>query len=112
MRVQRTEGTFGHPDPIVAGPSGNDRIELGDHHIGVGPTEGQHLGGQPFADPSHGVVARFGQQLAAEAANGEAQEVDTLVEIRDLGLVSLKTSPLGASHSESRALTCMACSRE
>jgi hypothetical protein len=27
-------------------------------------------------------------------------------------LVSLKTSPLGASHSESRALTCSACSRE
>ena len=61
--------------------------------------------------PSHGRLGRLDQQLARLAADGEPQEVEALdrgVTIRVLS--SLKASPLGASHSARRALTCSACS--
>ena len=44
------------------------------------------------------------------AADVEPQEIEPLTEVHDLVLSSLKTRPLGASHSASRALTCSACS--
>jgi hypothetical protein len=56
MCVQRAESTVGRSDPIVGRPPGDDRVELGDHRVGVGPAQGPHRGGQPSADPPQRVV--------------------------------------------------------
>jgi hypothetical protein len=63
-------------------------FELGDHRLGVGPSQGQHLGGEPFPDPPQGRRARLGQQLAAIPADLESQEVTALIfEVDHAGLV-------------------------
>ena len=97
MRVQCCERAFGHPDPVVRSPPGDDRVELGDQRVGVGPTQGPHLGGQSPADPPQRIVTRLGQQLAVrKSANGEAQKVHTLREVRDPGLVLVEDQTPGS----------------
>ena len=95
MGVQLAEGAAGHPDPVIGGPSGYDRIEAGDDRVGVGPSQGYRLGGQPVADLPHRVPARLGQQLAAEPADLEPQEVRPLVQVGDLRLVLVEGQATG-----------------
>jgi site-specific recombinase XerD len=86
--VQCGECRAGHADPEVGRPAPDDRGELGDHRVGVGPTKGQHLGGEPFPDPLHGRFAGLDQQfLVAIPADVEAQELETFFEVDNLRLV-------------------------
>src|SRR6266508_3072594 len=95
MGVQRTERPLGHPDPVVGGPTPDDRVESGDHHFGVGPSQGPRLGAEPFPDPPHGGLARLGQQLAAEPADVEPQEVTALGEVDGARLVLVEDQTPG-----------------
>ena len=95
MGIQLAEGEAGHPGPVIGGPSGYDRIETGDNRVGVGPSQGYCLGGQPVPDLPHRVFARLGQQLAAEPADLEPQEVHPLVQVGDLRLVLVEGQAAG-----------------
>ena len=55
----------------VGSPSPDDGVEPNEHHRRVGPSQGAHLGAQPFPDPSQRRLARFDQQLARLSADGE-----------------------------------------
>ena len=93
--IQRAEGALGHPDPVVGGPPGDDRVEPGDHRVGVGPSQGRDLLGQPPPDPPQRILARLGQQLAPVAADLEPQEVHPLIEVGDAGLGLVEGQPPG-----------------
>ena len=93
MGVQRAEGLLGHPDPVVGGPSGDDRVEPRDQRVRVRPSQGLCFRGQASPDPSQRLFARLGQQLAVGiAADAEPEEVEPLAEVNDprLGLVERK----------------------
>ena len=80
-------------------------LSLRDHRVGVGPRRALTSVRSRFRIRLTAVLARLDQQLAVVAADVEPQEVDSPgrgATIRVLS--SLKTSPLGASHSASRRL--------
>ncbi len=57
-------------------------LSLADHRLGVGPVQGLDLRGQPFPDPSYGLLARLDEQLAvAVAADVEPEEVKASIEV-------------------------------
>ena len=70
-------------------------LRPGDNRVGVGPSQGYCLGGQPVPDLPHRVFARLGQQLAAEPADLEPQEVHPLVQMGDLRLVLVEGQATG-----------------
>jgi hypothetical protein len=80
---------------VVGRPPADDRIEPDEHHLGVMPTQGSHLGGEPRPDPFHGRLARLDQQLAAVAPDVEPQKVHPIIEVHDAGLVFVEDQPPG-----------------
>ena len=93
MIVQLGECLAGHPRSAVGRPSPIDRVQSCDHCFGVGPSQSQHLGGEPFPMPSQGRLGWLDQQLALVAADVEPQEVETLVEVDDLRLLLVEDLP-------------------
>ena len=63
-------------------------LSRGDHRRGVRPSQGPHLGAQPFPDPSHRRLARFDQQLAVDSRRTvNPEEVEAVIEGDDARLV-------------------------
>src|SRR6266498_4470519 len=54
MVIQRGERSLGDTDPVIGRPALDDRVEPGDDRLGVGPSQGQHLSGEPFPDAPQG----------------------------------------------------------
>ena len=69
------------------------------HRRRVGPSQGVHLGAQPFPDSSQGRLARFDQQLAGLSADGEPQKVETFIEGDDARLVLVEGQTPGRQPS-------------
>src|SRR5664279_3596362 len=63
--VQRIECLAGHDRPVVGGPAPDDGVEPYQHRYRVGPSQGAHLGAEPFPDPTQRRLTRLDQQLAA-----------------------------------------------
>ncbi len=82
------------PRPGSRPPSPDNRIEPADHRLGVGSSQSPHLGGEPFPEPSHGLFARFDQQLpVAIPANVKPQKVEAVFEADDTRLVLVDLQP-------------------
>jgi hypothetical protein len=60
---------------------------LFEHRHGVGPSQGFHLGSEPFPQSSHRRLRWFDPQLVLVAADVESQKVEALVEVDDSRLV-------------------------
>ncbi len=70
--IQRAEGAFGHPDPVVGGPPGDDRVEPGDHRVGAGAAGGPRPSWPPA--PSCGWPRSWSVTCAGPGTSGPSRD--------------------------------------